>query len=432
MTRLTKRAIAALKPNRRGDKFLWDGELRGFAIRVKPSGTRTFIIQYRNAEGRTRRCVIGQFGVLTVEQARDLAQKKLASVIDGADPSAERHAVRQGLTVSSLCDWYLEEAESGRLIGRNRRPIKASSLAGDRSRIELHIKPLIGSRVVSQLRLADIERLQGDIAAGRTARARRNGRGGQTAGGAGAAARAISTLRSLFNHARRLGLIDASPASGVRILASQRLKRHLSAGEIRHLGKVMTLMEREGEHPTGLAAIRVMLLTGFRRMEVLAMEKEWVQPDENLVRFPDTKSGPQMRVAGDAAMARLEEQAMRSRSGFVFPADWGDGHFVGAVRVLDRVCRRAGLQGVTPHVLRHSFASIAAAQGFSELTISGLLGHAPRGVTQRYVHLDTALIIAADQVASEISRLLDGGELQSVRDIKKARTLASLRTAAVA
>ena len=430
MTRLTKRTIDGLKPDRRRDVFLWDGELRGFGVRMKPSGTKTFIIQYRNVEGRTRRCVIGQYGVLTVEQARDLAQKKLAAVIDGADPSAERHAIRQGLTVTALCDWYLTEAEAGRLIGRNRRPIKASSLSGDRSRIELHIKPLIGNRVVSQLKLADIERLQGDIAAGRTARSRKTGRGGQTAGGIGVAARAISTLRSLFNHARRLGLIEVSPATGVRIMASRKLKRHLGAGEIRHLGKVMTQMEREGEHPTGLAAIRVMLLTGFRRMEVLAMRKEWVQPEDNLVRFPDTKSGPQMRVAGDAAMTCLEEQAMRSHSPFVFPADWGDGHFIGVVRVLDRVCARAGLEDVTPHTLRHSFASLAATQGFSELTISGLLGHAPRGVTQRYVHLDTALIIAADQAAAEIARLMAGGELRSVSEIKQARTLASLRAVA--
>ena len=430
MTRLTKRTIDALKPDPRRDTFLWDGELRGFGVRVKPSGTKTFMIQYRNLEGRTRRCVIGQYGVLTVEQARDLAQKKLAAVIDGADPSAERHAIRQGLTVSALCDWYLAEAEAGRLLGRNRRPIKASSLSGDRSRIALHIKPLIGNRVVSQLKLADIERLQGDIAAGRTARARKIGRGGQTAGGIGVAARAISTLRSLFDHARRLGLIEASPAAGVRIMASQKLKRYLSAGEVRHLGKVMTQMEREGEHPTGLAAIRVMLLTGFRRMEVLAMRKEWVQPDDNLVRFPDTKSGPQMRVAGDAAMIVLEAQALRSHSPYIFPADWGDGHFIGVVRVLQRVCMRAGLDEVTPHTLRHSFASMAAAQGFSELTISGLLGHAPRGVTQRYVHLDTALIIAADQVAAEIARLLDGGELRSMREIKQARTLATLRSVA--
>ena len=110
MTRLTKRTVEALKSNRERDTFLWDSELRGFGVRVKPSGTKTFIIQYRNQEARTRRCVIGQYGVLTVEQARDLAQKKLAAVIDGADPSAERHSVRTGLTIAAVCDWYLAEA----------------------------------------------------------------------------------------------------------------------------------------------------------------------------------------------------------------------------------------------------------------------------------------------------------------------------------
>lgn len=63
-----------------------------------------------------RRCVIGQYGVLTVEQAHGMAQQKLAAVIDGADPSAERHAIRQGLTFSALCDWYLSEAEAGRQV----------------------------------------------------------------------------------------------------------------------------------------------------------------------------------------------------------------------------------------------------------------------------------------------------------------------------
>ncbi len=176
--------------------------------------------------------------------------------------------------MAEVCDWYLEEAEAGRLLGRNRRPIKASSVSGDRSRIEQHIKPLIGTRVVAHLRLADIESLQADIAAGRSARVHRAGRGGQTSGGAGVAGRAISTLRSLLNHARRLGIIEQSPANGVRVIASNKLKRRLSAGEVRHLGKIMKQMEREGEHPTGLAAIRVMLQTGFRRMEVLAMRKE--------------------------------------------------------------------------------------------------------------------------------------------------------------
>jgi len=421
MPKLTKRIVDAMQQNAQRDIFAWDSEVRGFGLRLKPSGTKTFLIQYRNAERRTRRFVIGQYGVLTVELARDLAKKKLAAVIDGRDPSQERRAAREGMTVAEVCDWYLEEAAAGRLLGRNRRPIKASSVAGDRSRIEQHVKPLIGARIVKCLKLADIEILQADIAAGKSAREKRHARGGRTAGGAGVAGRAISTLRSLLNHARRRGLIEQSPANGVRVIASNKLKHKLSIGEVRHFGKIMTQMEREGEHRTGLAAIRAMLLTGFRRMEVLAMRKEWIEPDENCVGFPDTKSGPQVRAAGDAAIAHLLSQGRRGPSPFVFPADWGEGHFIGVVRILSRVSARAGLGKVTPHMLRHTFASIAGSLGFSELTISGLLGHGPRGVTQRYVHLDAVLIIAADQVSAEIARLLNGGEALSMKEAKRLR-----------
>jgi integrase len=421
MPKLTKRLVDAVQHDKQLEQFIWDSDVRGFGLRVKPSGAKTFLIQYRNVERRTRRFVIGQYGVLTVEQARDLAKKKLASVIDGSDPSAERRAAREGATVAQICDWYLEEAGAGRLLGRNRRPIKASTVDGDRSRVEQHIKPLIGTRAVAALRLADIEGLQADIAAGKTARDRTKTRGGKTSGGAGVAARAIGTLRSIFNHARRHGLIESNPCNGVRIMASTKLKRRLSAGEVRHLGKIMTQMELEGEHPTGLAAIRALLLTGFRRKEVLGMHKDWVEPDTNCVAFPDAKTGPQLRAVGDAAITHLLSFGQRTASPFVFPADWGDGHFIGIVRVLDRVCARAGLIEVTPHTLRHTFASIAASLGYSELTISGLLGHAPRGVTQRYIHLDTALVIAADQVAAEIARLLDGGAIPTVQELKKAR-----------
>ena len=93
--------------------------------------------------------------------------------------------------------------------------------------------------------------------------------------------------------------------------------------------------------------------------------------------------------------------------GIVFPADWGHGHFVGVVRVLNRLCVKAKLSDVTPHVLRHTFASVAGDLGFSELTIAGLLGHSARGVTQGYVHLDSALVVAADRVSERIAELLD-------------------------
>jgi integrase len=152
-----------------------------------------------------------------------------------------------------------------------------------------------------------------------------------------------------------------------------------------------------------------MLLTRFRRLEVLRLKRLWLSRGEHCVRFPDTKSGAQIRVVGEAAMDHIESLPARSGSPFVFPADWGEGHFIGVVRVLDRVSRRAQLMDVTPHVLRHTFASVAGDLGFSELTIAGLLGHSARGVTQGYVHLDTALVVAADRVSAEIAQLLNGG-----------------------
>ena len=344
---------------------------------------------------------------LTPDTARDLARKKLAAVAIGQDPSADRHAVRTGLTVAEVCDWYLKEAEAGHLLGRNRRPIKASTLRVDRSRIQTHIKPLLGSRAVSGLTLGDVEGMQADIAAGKSARGRK-GRGGRATGGAGVAGRTISTLRALLGHASRLKIIAKSPAQGVRQIAGNKRQRRLSEDEIRYLGQVMYEAGLVGEHPIGLRAIRFMLLTGFRRMEVLGLERPWFSRKEHCVRFPDTKSGPQLRVLGEAAMDCLESVPKRDDSAFVFPADVGDGHFIGVVRVLHRVCARAKLDDVTPHTLRHTFASVAGDLGFSELTIAGLLGHSARGVTQRYVHLDKALLIAADEVAATIARLLDG------------------------
>jgi Phage integrase family len=100
------------------------------------------------------------------------------------------------------------------------------------------------------------------------------------------------------------------------------------------------------------------------------------------------------------------QQPTRAVSLVVFPADWGDEHFIGVVRVLDRICQKAKLEAVTPHVLRHTFASVAGDLGFSGLTIAGLLGHSAHGVTQRYVHLDTALVVAADRVSMEIAKML--------------------------
>ena len=101
------------------------------------------------------------------------------------------------------------------------------------------------------------------------------------------------------------------------------------------------------------------------------------------------------------------------------PGAWGNGHFIGVVRVLDRICGKAKLKDVTPHVLRQIFASVAGDLGFSELTIAGLLGYAGRGVAQSYVHLDAASVAVADRVSAEIADLLDAGGSASQRSRKR-------------
>lgn len=415
MSKITKRMVDGLRPQAERDVFAWDAELRGFGIRVKPSGVKTYLVQYRNSEGRTRRLVLGQHGVLAPEQARELARQKLAAAARGEDPSAERHAAREGMTVAEVCDWYLEQARAGRILGRKRKPIKPSTLDSDESRIESHIKPLIGSRTIRGLTLRDIEALQADIIEGRSAKGRK-GRGGRTTGGAGVAGRTVGTLRSILGHALRLELIEKNPAAGVRQVAGNQKKRRLSAEELQLLGRTMRECAEDGEHPTALAAIRLLLLTGFRRMEALALERVWVNTRRSYVSFPDTKGGEQVRAIGKAAVACIAEQVRVSMgSRYLFPADWGEGHFVGVVRVLDRVCARAGLTEVTPHTLRHTFASVAGDLNFSELTIRGLLGHAPRGVTQGYVHLDVALVVAADQVSARMAELLDGPRTKAAK-----------------
>jgi integrase len=169
------------------------------------------------------------------------------------------------------------------------------------------------------------------------------------------------------------------------------------------------MREASAESPTALAAIRMLLLTGARRLEVLGLPRAWVDARAHCIRFGDTKSGAQIRPIGSAAIELLVCLPHKDDCPFVFPAERGDGHFVGLPRVLARLCRIAAIEGATVHTLRHSFAAAAAEMGYSELTIAGLLGHAVSGVTARYARVpDSALLSAADRVAARLSALLDG------------------------
>ena len=226
----------------------------------------------------------------------------------------------------------------------------------------------------------------------------------ETTGGPGAAGRTASMLRNIFAHAMRLGIIDNNPASGVRVIAGKRRERRLSTEEIKLLGRTMRQAEVDGEHAVALAVIRFLLLTGYRRSEAEGLELEWLHVPECYVKFPDTKTGGQIRPLGTVAGQLAESQPVQKHCPYVFPSNFENGHFTAVDACLARLCRKAGLENVTPHTLRHTFGSVAGDLGFSELTISALLGHAARSSTQGYVHLDDAIRLAVEKVSSEIAR----------------------------
>jgi integrase len=308
--------------------------------------------------------------------------------------------MRNGITVAELCDLYLAE---------NQIRIKASTLKMDRSRIETHVKPLLGRQPAISLSSDDIERMQIDIATGKTAKPRRKGgRGGVARGGRAVAGRTVGMFASILEFARRKKLIAVNPARDVRRLPEGKQQRFLNLDEIRSLGLGLRVEEGTQTSPVALAAIRFLLLSGLRRMEALALPRASVDRHHQCIRFKDTKSGPQIRPVGSAALRLLDRLSFREESPWVFPANDGEGHYAGLPKVLGRVCARVGLAGVTIHVLRHSFAAAAAQLGYSELTIAGLLGHTVSGVTARYAHVpDHALVAAADRVSETVSEALD-------------------------
>lgn len=405
-SKLTKRTIDAVISPASKQLIYWDTEIKGFGLRVLPSGLKTFIVQYRNAEGIQRRMNLGRFGVLTVEQARDLARLKLAEVIVGGDPADKVRQSRNGMTVAEMCDWYLTEARAGNILGRKSLPIKSSSLDMDESRIKTHIVPLLGKRVVKHLKIADVEQMQTDVKNGKTAKPRTGGRGGRATGGPGVAGRCVGTLQAIIGHAKHKGLLEVHPTLGAKKLAGKKKTRRLSIAEITTTGKAIAYAEANGENPIALGVLRTLLLTGYRRQEAQAMQRTWLHADRGYVTFPDTKGGAQVRAIGPAAIRVLEAQAEIVGNPHFFPSAVGNRPFTAVSDCLKRVCRLAGITGVTPHTLRHTFGSVAGDLGFSELTIRAMLGHASQNVTQDYVHIDEALKLAVQRTSDEIARLL--------------------------
>lgn len=409
--KLTKRLIDATSSSDGKDVLVWDLGLRGFGLRIKPSGVKTFLVQYRNRDGRSRRHTIGQFGRLTVDEARKEAKILLGDVEKGNDPAEQASEERRAISVGDMCDTYMKDALAGRVLRRGKSK-KPSTLEIDQGRIARHIKPQLGNRPAGSLKRRDVEKFMHAVIDGKTAGVwktdKKRGRARVT-GGPGTAAKAVGLLSTIYNYAIRKGWVDENPCVGVEKPAENKRDRHLSPEEYEKLGNALDEAKEGGVNPIALAAIRALALTGCRRNEILHLCCEEVDVQGRCLRLEETKSGKQTRPAGKTALDYLDGLDFGSDE-WVFPATRGDGALVNVRKPMLDVLKRAGLSAdITPHILRHSFATVAHEMNYSELTIAGLLGHSSGTVTSRYAHhVDTALAAAADRVSAEINRRISG------------------------
>jgi len=407
MPKLSKRTVDAIRPDPNGrDVFVWDsgdGALKGFGVRMKPSGAASYLVQYRTKDGRTRRLVLGRVGVLTPDEARKLAGDRLKEAAQGGDPSADRHtARRETISVSDLADLYLAD-------GPAEKPNKkVSSWATDRSNIQRHIVPLLGSKSVRGLTSADIARFQADVAAGKSHADVKTGKRGRAIikGGRGTAARSLAVLAAMLQFAVNQKLIPENPAKGVELLKLDRKERFLSEVEIVGLADTLAAMERDQQlNAAAAAAIRLLLLTGCRKTEILSLRWDFVDFERGCLRLPESKTGAKVVPLAAAALQLLGELPRRGE--FVLPGSRGAGHYEGLQKAWERVRERAALPGVRLHDFRHTYASFGIAAGDTLFMIGKVLGHRQARSSEVYAHVASdPLRAVADRAAAPVAAAL--------------------------
>ena len=450
MAKLTKRLVDAAESLEK-DYVIWDDELPGFGLRVFASGKRSYVLQYR-ALGRSRRYTIGLHGVWTAESARQEAKVQLGRVAQGDNPGGgdgpaaaggggfspaatapsvlssfqvalaaqraaeERQLDHKAITVKELCTLYVNDLNAGLILGKGGRPKKPTTVGTDTGRIERHIIPLLGTRRVKDLTKADINKVLKDIMAGKTRVAVKTKKLRGKAivrGGAGTATRTVGLLGGILTYAVEAGIITTNPAHGLRKPKDNVRTRRLTEAEYRTLGEMLRTAEKDEKYATTVEIIRQIALTGCRRSEMIGLMWTEADTDRSCLRLIDSKEGTSVRPIGLPVVEFLEARQKTASGTYVFPGYGDDNAFGSFPNHWEQIFKGSPLSDVTPHVLRHSFASVGNDLGFTEVTIAALVGHAKGSVTSKYIHtLDTALIMAADTIAGYIEGLLDGKEFK--------------------
>ena len=404
--KITKRAVDATQPAHQ-DQFIWDSETRGFGLKITPKGRRVYLLQ-TSLNGRLRRFTIGPHGSpWTPDSARNEALRLLVEIKKGNDPNEKDSSPAQHFTVNQLCDLYLQE-------GCEKK--KRSTISVESGLIKRHIRPRLGKHRVSAVSRIDVEKFLTEIASGKTATNVKTGPRGRAivTGGRGTANRTIDLLSSIMGFALQRNLRIDNPVRGVKKYKLEPRNRFLTDSEINKLGEVLKEAETSvnptiSVTPYATAAIRLLMLTGCRKSEVLSLQWEWVNFELGILSLPDSKTGAKIVHLGMPALELLKGLPRVRGNPNVFPSSRTDGHLVGLHRIWVRIRRRAGLEGVRIHDLRHSFASVAVSGGESLYLVGKLLGHSKSRSTERYAHFaDEPLKAAANRAAGKIAAALNG------------------------
>jgi integrase len=387
--RLTIKSVEAVQPGTR-DIVLWDTELRGFGCKITPAGRRSYLLQYRTAEGVQRKPAIGAHGAIKPEQAREIARVWLGEIAKGNDPALVKKQKRDEINVGQLCDRYLSDHAATRK--------KRSSVRNDLDMIDRLIRPSIGPITVSTVTRSDISKLHHSLR-----------------GTPYQANRCLALLSKMFSLAERWALRPdhSNPATNIDRFPERARERYLTPPELRRLSDVLALEEsRRTTSPAAILAIRLLLLTGRRLNEILTLQWSAVDLKGEIVRFEDTKTGALTMQLSPAALLVLTaaKATASSTAVYVITGKNPGTHLINLQKAWRKLRLLAGLEDVRLHDLRHTYASVAAGLGLSLPMIGKLLGHTQAATTARYAHLATDPVrTAAHAVGAAMSLALGSG-----------------------
>jgi integrase len=381
---LTKRQVDSVMYDPKGPakQILWDGSLPGFGVRVFPTGAKSFVLDYRTAEGRKRLLTLGKYGVITPHQARELARKALLEAKTGTDPLEARQEARRGDTVRDFAAVYME---------RHAKKHK-KSWGEDHRRIEKYIGPALGPRKVSEVTRADVARLHGRIGDAHPYEANR----------------VLALVAVMFSKALEWGYLPetaANPAQRIQPFKEKSRDRWVTPTELPRLVEAIAAEPS----PYIRAAVKLYLLTGLRRSELLGLRWKDVDLARRELRLEDTKAGRSHTVPlSAAAVDVLGELPRELGNAYLFPGNVPGRPLVNIAKSWRRVRRRAGLEDVRLHDLRRTVGSWLATSGASLPVIGKVLNHSNASTTQIYARLaEDAARIALEEHGERIGPLLN-------------------------